>query len=93
VAGGVLLADSIRGLFHGSGNPYGIGSGFGGGGVGGAGGGGDTLVTNYYGDESGAQQAGDFGTDYDRGSSDGPSVLDAGSDSDLGGGGDDTYDA
>jgi hypothetical protein len=30
VAGGVLLADSIRGLFAGHGNAYGIGSGFGG---------------------------------------------------------------
>lgn len=29
VAGGVLLADSIRGLFHGGNNPLGIGSGFG----------------------------------------------------------------
>jgi hypothetical protein len=90
VAGGVLLADSIRGLFHGSGNPYGIGSGFGGGG--GLGGGGDTIVNNYYGDDAGAQQAGDFGSDYGPGSNDGSDVLDAGSDSDLGGGGDDTYD-
>jgi uncharacterized protein len=92
VAGGVLLADSIRGLFHGAGNPFGIGSGFGGGaGLGGLGGG-DTVVNNYYGDDAGAQHAGDFGPDADAGSNDGADVLDAGSDSDLGGGGDDTYD-
>jgi hypothetical protein len=91
VAGGVLLADSIRGLFHGSGNPFGIGSGFGGAGGGGLGGG-DTVVNNYYGNESGAQQAGEFGPDYESGSNDGSDVLDAGSDVDLGGG-DDTYDA
>jgi hypothetical protein len=51
VAGGVLLADSIRGLFSGHANPFGIGSGFGGGspgGFGSAGGGGETIVNNYY---------------------------------------------
>jgi uncharacterized protein len=90
VAGGVLLADSIRGLFHGAGNPFGIGSGFGGGG--GLGGGGDTVINNYYGDDAGAQQAGDFGSDYGPGSNDGSDVLDAGSDTDLGGGGDDSFD-
>lgn len=89
VAGGVLLADSIRGLFHGGNNPLGIGSGFGGAGLGG----GDTIVNNYYGDDAGAQQAGDFGPDYEPGSNDGSDVLDAGSDIDLGGGGDDTYEA
>ncbi len=48
VAGGVLLADSIRGLFSGHNNSLGIGSGFGGGaGVGGLGG--DTVINNYYG--------------------------------------------
>ena len=46
VAGGVLLADSIRGLFSG-GNPYGMASGFGGG-MGGGMGGGETVVNNYY---------------------------------------------
>lgn len=94
VAGGVLLADSIRGLFHGAGNPFGIGSGFGGGaGLGNLGGGGETIVNNYYeGDRGSAQQAGDFGPDYDPASNDGSDVLDAGSDVDLGGGGDDTYD-
>ncbi|WP_026608336.1 DUF2076 domain-containing protein [Methylocapsa acidiphila] len=56
VAGGVLLADSIRGLFAGHNNSLGIGSGFGGGGLGG-GLGGETIVNNYYGsDEPGRSQ-------------------------------------
>jgi len=50
VAGGVLLADSIRGLFAGHNNPLGIGSGFGGMGQGL---GGETVVNNYY--DSGGQ--------------------------------------
>ena len=45
VAGGVLLANSISGLFHGSNNPFGIASGMGGLG-GGAGAGGETIVNN-----------------------------------------------
>jgi hypothetical protein len=49
VAGGVLLADSIRGLFAGHNNPLGIGSGFGGTGPGL---GGETVINNYY-DSSG----------------------------------------
>jgi hypothetical protein len=86
VAGGVLLADSIRGLFHGGNNSLGIGSGFGGAGLGG----GDTVVNNYYeGGDPGTQQAGDFGPDA--GPDDGADVLDAGSGDDLGGGGDDSY--
>lgn len=57
VAGGVLLADSIRGLFGAHNNPLGIGSGMAGsgGGLGGLGsglgtgtGGGETIVNNYY---------------------------------------------
>ena len=51
VAGGVLLANSIRGLFSGQMNPFGIGSGFGGGmpgGFGSMGKGGETIVNNYY---------------------------------------------
>ncbi len=53
VAGGVLLADSISGLFGGHHNPFGIasGGGFGGGGFGGGGfgnPGGETIVNNYY---------------------------------------------
>jgi hypothetical protein len=86
VAGGVLLADSIRGLFHGAGNPFGIGSGFGGQGLGGFGGG-DTVVNNYYdGGDSPIHQAADFGPD--QGLDDAPDVLDAGSGDDLGGGND-----
>jgi hypothetical protein len=50
VAGGVLLADSIRGLFAGHNNPLGIGSGFGGMGPGL---GGETVINNYY--DSGGQ--------------------------------------
>ena len=89
VAGGVLLADSIRGLFHGAGNPFGIGSGFGGAGGGGFGGG-DTVVNNYYdGGDSATHQAADFGPD--QGPDAGPDVLDAGSGDDLGGGGDDSF--
>ena len=50
VAGGVLLADSIRGLFGGHNNALGIGSGFGGMGPGL---GGETVINNYY--DSGGQ--------------------------------------
>jgi hypothetical protein len=85
VAGGVLLADSIRGLFHGAGNPLGIGSGFGGA-AGEFGGGGDTVVNNYYGGGDSPTQAADFGPDA--GADDGADVLDAGSGDDLGGGND-----
>jgi hypothetical protein len=83
VAGGVLLADSIRGLFHGAGNPLGIGSGFGGAGAGGLGGG-DTVVNNYYEGGDSPSQAADFGPDQN----DGADVLDAASSDDLSGGGD-----
>jgi hypothetical protein len=52
VAGGVLAADALRGLFGGHNNPFGIASGgFGGGGFGGGGfgqPGGETIVNNYY---------------------------------------------
>ncbi|MBM3551729.1 MAG: DUF2076 domain-containing protein [Alphaproteobacteria bacterium] len=63
VAGGVLLADGIRSLFtHGAGYGgmanLGIGSGF-------TPAGGDTIINNYYGDQSGATDAG-----YDAGSDD-----------------------
>jgi hypothetical protein len=51
VAGGVLLADSIKGLFGGHNNSLGIGNGIPG--IGGAGlGGGETIVNNYYGDDA-----------------------------------------
>jgi len=57
VAGGVLLADSIRGLFAGHNNTLGIGTGFGGLGSGLGGGlGGETIVNNYYGSDSLSQQ-------------------------------------
>jgi uncharacterized protein len=55
VAGGVLLADSIRGLFGGHNNALGIGSGFGGFGQPG----GETIVNNYY--EGGNDPGGNFG--------------------------------
>ena len=62
VAGGVLLANSISGLFHGGNNPFGIASGMGGFGGGNPGGGGETVVNNYYeGDGSG-------GGNFDNGS-------------------------
>ena len=65
VAGGVLLADGIRGLFHGGG---GIGSGLGiDSGFQHTGLGGETIVNNYYGDPSGAgtQDAGYDAADDD----------------------------
>lgn len=84
VAGGVLLANSISGLFHGnnslgiaSGMP-GFGGGLGGGGLGG--GSGETIVNNYYendGQDGGNADNGGFGT------------ADFGSDD--GGGSDDSY--
>ena len=65
VAGGVLLADGIRGLFHGGG---GIGSGLGiDSGFQHTGLGGETIVNNYYGDPSdaGTQDAGYDAADDD----------------------------
>lgn len=64
VAGGVLLADSIRGLFHGGG----IGSGLGiDSGLGHAGfGGGETIINNYYGEEPGQHDA-SYDASYDDG--------------------------
>jgi hypothetical protein len=51
VAGGVLLADSLKGLFGGHNNSLGIGNGIPG--IGGAGlGGSETIVNNYYGDDA-----------------------------------------
>jgi len=70
VAGGVLLADGIRSLFsHGGGYGgmanLGIGSGV-------APAGGDTIVNNYYGDQSGVGEAG-----YDAGYGDDAGMQDA----------------
>ena len=93
VAGGVLLADSLRGLFGGHNNPFGIASGGFGGGMGGFGTpGGETVVNNYYGD--GQQTGGDSfdpmpaggGTDGFLDSSD-----NGNGDFDPGTGGDDSY--
>jgi uncharacterized protein len=107
VAGGVLLADSIRGLFAGHGSPYGIGSGFGGmePGIGG-----ETIVNNYY--ESGqpspsdqdalqdaqqdaddnAQYAQDAQQDADQDQGDIQDASDYGSDDDVGSDDDGSYD-
>ncbi len=67
VAGGVLLADSIRGLFSGGAhNSLGIASGFDGGGFGNSGG--ETVVNNYYespqdSGNDGQQDVADYGDD------------------------------
>lgn len=75
VAGGVLLADSIRGLFSGHGNTgLGIGEGFA---DAGAGQGGDTFITNYYGDDAQGQ-----GVPFDAGQD--PGIQEADYDSDYG---------
>lgn len=84
VAGGVLLADSIRGLFHGgggAGNNLGIGSGFEH-----AGGGGETIINNYYGDQG--DQYPNAGYDDGPGQ-DGPDIQNADYSDDSGFGGDD----
>jgi hypothetical protein len=66
VAGGVLLADSIRGLFGGHNNGLGIASGVPGMG-GGFGGGGETITNNYYGsDTGGSGTAADYQQDADQ---------------------------
>ncbi len=90
VAGGVLLADSIRGLFHGGaggvGSNLGIGSGFepGGGGVH------ETVINNYYGDAAPGQE--DAAYD-DQGYDAGPEDADYGADDGgFDGGGDGGFD-
>jgi uncharacterized protein len=81
VAGGVLLADSIKGLFgSGHANALGIGAGVPGVNQTGLGGAGETVVNNYYGDDAvrqadaqqdadqdqdDAQDAADYSSDYD----------------------------
>jgi len=77
VAGGVLLADGIRGLFHGGGpgSAFGIDPGFGHAGFPG----GETVINNYYGDDP-AQAAG-----YDAPYDDGPGPQDADYQDDSGG--------
>lgn len=88
VAGGVLLANSISGLFHGN-NSLGIASGMPGFGGGGSPGG-ETIVNNYYGDEGGGGNTGTGDDGYDDaadfGSSDGGMSPDDG-----GAGSDDSY--
>ena len=85
VAGGVLLANSISGLFHGNNNPFGIASGMPGMGSGASGAGGETVINNYYDDKDssgggGFDNAADFspddgaGGDGDFGSDDGYNV-------------------
>lgn len=95
VAGGVLLADSLRGLFGGHNNPFGIASG--GMGMGGMGGGygqpGETIVNNYYegsnpgADQGGVSPADDAQQDFLQDQSD-----DFASDSGFDSGGDDSTD-
>ncbi len=96
VAGGVLLADSIRGLFGGHNNPFGIASG-GMGGMGGMGGfgapGGETVVNNYYDSPNPGSDAVDPGS-YDDAQQDflQDASDDFGNDSiDPGSNGDDSY--
>jgi uncharacterized protein len=78
VAGGVLLADSIRGLFHGggAGSGFGIDPGFGHAGFGG----GETIINNYYPAEPGQQDAA-----YDSSYDDGAGPQDADYQDDSGG--------
>lgn len=83
VAGGVLLADSIRGLFSGHGNSgLGIGDGFS---DAGSMQGGDTFVTNYYGDDAQGQgMPFDAGQDMPFDSGQDPGIQNADYDSDYG---------
>ncbi len=60
VAGGVMLADSLKGLFSGGGLGGGHGAGLFGGGLGGQGTGGETVVNNYYDSPQNAQDAATF---------------------------------
>lgn len=84
VAGGVLLADSIRGLFHGgaAGNHFGIGSGH-------EPAGGETTINNYYGDADAPDQPYPD-TQHDAPEPEQPDIREAGySTDDSGFGGDD----
>jgi hypothetical protein len=80
VAGGVLLADSIKGLFGGHNNPLGIGAGVPGidQGLAGLGGGRETIVNNYYGDDALRRQ--DAQQDADQDQDDAQDAADDGSD-------------
>ncbi|ACB95405.1 DUF2076 domain-containing protein [Beijerinckia indica] len=99
VAGGVLLADSIKGLFGGHNSNLGIGSGLGNLGTGGLGssaglgenqGGGETIINNYYGSDAPYQQA-DSWQDGDHYPEDTQNASDYGGDYDNSGD-DDSYD-
>lgn len=81
VAGGVLLADSIRGLFHGggAGGNLGIGSGFE------HAGGGETIINNYYGDQAAGYDQPNTDAGYDSPDQGGPDVQSADYDTDTGG--------
>ncbi len=75
VAGGVLLADTLKGVFGGGHGGGGLGAGgLGNAGLGGgssSGGGGETIVNNYYGDDQrGGQDDGYQQADYDDGGGD-----------------------
>jgi hypothetical protein len=85
VAGGVLLADSMRGLFGGHNNPFGIAGGMGAGG-------GETIVNNYY-DSPDQGGGGAEPTSYDDAQQDflQDQADDFGSDGGDTGGGDDSY--
>ena len=85
VAGGVLAADALRGLFGGHNNPFGIASGFGGGGFGQPGG--ETIVNNYYDDNGAGGTGGDTAADDAR-----QDFLQDQSDDFASGGSDDTSD-
>jgi len=106
VAGGVLLADSIRGLFAGHNNPLGIGTGFGGMAPGF---GGETIVNNYYDtpdpnlaqadamqdaqqDAADDAQYADYQQDADQDQDDIQDAGDYGSDGDFGSGDDGSFD-
>jgi len=86
VAGGVLLANSISGLFNQHNNPLGIASGMGGlgggmgSGLGGAAGSGETVVNNYYGSDASPNDPGYDQADFDD-SPDPGSDMDSGWDS------------
>jgi len=84
VAGGVLLADSIRNLMGGHNNSFGIGDGFGSGGISSGLGGGETVINNYYNDDSATRRA-DAQQDADQDQDD---YQDA---ADYSGGNDDDY--
>jgi hypothetical protein len=95
VAGGVLLADSIRGLFGQHNNPLGMATGFspGLGGLGGGSGntGGETVINNYYDNDSTnrSPDSVDYGSSSDPSQDDSYDVSD---DGDFGSDNNDSYD-